>query len=105
MKTKKKYKGDVEWFLLFCISPFVSMKSYRIYEDTGGLDDKFLYISTAFVLLFCVSAAKLDLFNIFRVIRKSPKFLLAGFKYLIKDYKAWYNTGERLTCDEEKNDD
>ena len=96
MDTKTK-KGEFEWIILFFVTGYIPMKAYAIYEiNTKGTQPLYLYLSVGAMVLWLISAAKLDLFNIFRVVRAIPSNVVLGITYIINDYKCWKLTGKRL---------
>lgn len=95
--SEKLKKGEIEWWILWFICGYIPMKAYAIYEvNTKGTEPMYLYISLGSIIVWLISAAKLNLFNIFKVIRSIPFHVILGITYIINDYKCWKRTGKRL---------
>lgn len=96
---RKQIKSLKEWWLLFFLSGYLSPKCIAIYDINSNYDTKYLYLCVGFLLIWLVSCAKLDLFNIFKLIRSIPTNIIILTLWLKNDYQYWKLNKKRIKYD------
>lgn len=90
--TKSKKDNWIDWLILFFISGFVGPFCLHKYDDaTNGHNMKILYLGAGMIILWLFSAAKLGFFNVFKGVRKTPKFIKELIFIFKNDYTNWRN--------------
>lgn len=90
-KTKKSNTN--EYYIVFGLMGFVAMKLIAVHDLVASQNNNNMLIyGTAFcIIIFLFAAAKLELFNVFKIIRQTIPLIRKVYLHMKNDYLDWKN--------------
>jgi hypothetical protein len=86
----------MEWVAVHFITGFLSPFALFLHSNSTLSNPYLLYLCVISILISLIAAAKSGLYNVFRAIRQTPKFIMKEIRFQLEDYRYWKLNGERI---------